>query len=656
MVLKKPFLPLFLPACIFVLCACEDYYDNVDEDSYGEQNFYPQAAVVGAYQAENHTFQSGCSVRSNHSGYTGSGFMDYGGNGTLVEWNNVKAPAAGQFTLVFRYSNGSAGDRPCAVAINDTATAGDVTFAKTGAWNTWATASIKVTLKQGMNKVRVTANTTRGGPNVDKMDVTSEDTAGGTGTDGRCAVVKEGSTANLSCPSGQVIGSITFASYGTPTGSCPSFAASSCHAQSSADKVKAACLNKSSCSVPAGNTLFGDPCPGKFKKLAVLFSCSSVHRDPVVPKDFDKPVFVHYMPWFDSPEFNGSWGWHWTMNVRNPNIVADAKTGRRQIAAHYHPLIGPYDSQDPDVIEYHLLLMKYSGVDGILINWYGEIGTNGDVRSLLVNSNAIVERSAGLGMSFSVIMEDRFAGSGNGLSPVDYVHTNIAYLRDHYFPKNNFIRFQGKPVFGIFGPITVSGEANWSYAMGAAREETVFLTLPHKLSSVGAAADGVYDWVFAGGLASTRGFYQNQAKNVSFAMGGAYPGFHDYYSDAGVQNSYFFLDHKNGNLLRQTLDLAWEFKDNIEALQLITWNDFGEGTILEPTLEFGYSFLTILQEKLGVPYGEAELRAIHRLYTLRKQRAGNPSAQAVLDQAREHLVALRPARAVELMDTLGQSH
>jgi uncharacterized protein YceK len=35
----------------------------------------------------------------------------------------------------------------------------------------------------------------------------------------QCVQVDEGGTATLSCPSGQVIDSIAFASYGTPTGS-----------------------------------------------------------------------------------------------------------------------------------------------------------------------------------------------------------------------------------------------------------------------------------------------------------------------------------------------------------------------------------------------------------------------------------------------------
>jgi hypothetical protein len=100
---------------------------------------------------------------------------------------------------------------------------------------------------------------------------------------GQCAQGNEGSTAALSCPSGQVIKSIAFASYGTPTGSCPNFVASSCHASSSKSVVEAACLNKQSCTVGASNGVFGDPCVGTYKKLAVAFSCEGSSNGTEMP-------------------------------------------------------------------------------------------------------------------------------------------------------------------------------------------------------------------------------------------------------------------------------------------------------------------------------------------------------------------------------------
>src|SRR5690606_20911368 len=76
-----------------------------------------------------------------------------------------------------------------------------------------------------------------------------------------------------------------------------------------------------------------------------------------VQKTNSMGLWAHYMPWFEDKASSGTgnWGMHWTMANRNPDLLnAD---GKRQIAAHYYPLIGPYASNDRDVLEYHFLLM-----------------------------------------------------------------------------------------------------------------------------------------------------------------------------------------------------------------------------------------------------------------------------------------------------------
>src|SRR3954471_11013185 len=148
-------------------------------------------------------------------------------------------------------------------------------------------------------------------------------------------------------------------------------------------------------------------------------------------------LLMHYMPWFQTPSSLGgtggsSWGFHWKMNTQNPNIV-DA-SGKRQIAAHYYPKIGPYDSTDPNVVEYHSLLMKYSGVDGALVDWYGVQGSNGDVGSLLTASNAFINQTANFGLNFGVVLEDRFARN------VTDEQANMAYLGSNYINRPNYIK------------------------------------------------------------------------------------------------------------------------------------------------------------------------------------------------------------------------
>jgi hypothetical protein len=90
-----------------------------------------------------------------------------------------------------------------------------------------------------------------------------------------CASVAEGATATLSCPADQVIRSIDFASYGTPSGECGAFAASSCSARSSGQILTSTCLGQAACSVAATNDTFGDPCPSADKRLSVQVSCAS---------------------------------------------------------------------------------------------------------------------------------------------------------------------------------------------------------------------------------------------------------------------------------------------------------------------------------------------------------------------------------------------
>ena len=43
------------------------------------------------------------------------------------------------------------------------------------------------------------------------------------------------------------------------------------------------------------------------------------------PKSGSPLVLVHYMPWFESKEISGKWGWHWTMGHFNPDVIDCAR-------------------------------------------------------------------------------------------------------------------------------------------------------------------------------------------------------------------------------------------------------------------------------------------------------------------------------------------
>lgn len=392
-----------------------------------------------------------------------------------------------------------------------------------------------------------------------------------------------------------------------------------------------------------GNTLyvgFEGASDGNGYLNALKVSVSTPPPEPTRPK-----VYMHYMPWFDTPETlgAGNWGLHWRQTratPADPNIV-DA-SGKRQIASNFYPKIGPYQTGNATVTEYHLLLMKLAGIDGVLIDWYGVQGANGDVAGLLANSNAVVDQIDDYGMEFAVVLEDRFSTNGiNGPSDIGKAEANLAYLRDNYFNQPEYIRVGAgdEPLLPIFGPITFQQESEWTQILANAGEEVAFLPLWYQSNDAGANADGEYSWVFEDEnlddhLARLEDYYINRAPGLGMAGASAYPGF-DVFGGAN-----FNIPHNGGLTLTDTLALAQQYEDDYDFLQLVTWNDFGEGTVFEPTLETGFSYLVQLQQYTGVPFDEDDLALVYKLYLARQEYAGDVAKQTELDAVSAAINAL----------------
>jgi hypothetical protein len=99
--------------------------------------------------------------------------------------------------------------------------------------------------------------------------------AGGTSSVRVCVMVDENENLTVTCPAGTTVLTVDFASYGTPTGACGSFAASDCHATTSQAVFDAACVGVDTCTVAADNATFGDPCNGTLKHLYVEATCGT---------------------------------------------------------------------------------------------------------------------------------------------------------------------------------------------------------------------------------------------------------------------------------------------------------------------------------------------------------------------------------------------
>jgi hypothetical protein len=129
------------------------------------------AAGLTQYEAENATLSGGNITEATNLGFTGTGYVNFTDNApggvTTFAVNQ-----AGPQTLVFRYANGGAVNRPCNVTVNGTLV-GTVAFAPTGSFTTYSTATLSVTLpvNSAFKNVAVTSTTAAGGPNLDSMFV-----------------------------------------------------------------------------------------------------------------------------------------------------------------------------------------------------------------------------------------------------------------------------------------------------------------------------------------------------------------------------------------------------------------------------------------------------------------------------------------------------
>ena len=354
-------------------------------------------------------------------------------------------------------------------------------------------------------------------------------------------------------------------------------------------------------------------------------------------------VYAHFMPWFETDATcldAGKWGWHWTMN-------ASLNPAQGEIASHYHPLTGAYASGDPVVLDYQCLLMKYSGLEGVMVDWYGSDADNGTARHTS-NTVALFKAIEKAGMKMTIVYEDQTLSSAS--DPVGKAREDMRYLARNFFQSDNYTKVDGKPLLLVFGPQGINTPKEWYRTFQMLENKPAFVVLNGHISKANDAtyqnAIGEYLWVNA----TPESWYASAKSQFDMLIGGAMPGFNDYYKEGGSGEGYTKYDDEGGALFDRQLKAA---KDaGLKWLQISTWNDYGEGTIIEPTKEFGYRYLTKLQEFTGVKYQEADLQQIFRWYQLKVKYVNDAAKSKTLDTCYDYFNALQPEKAIALMNSL----
>jgi hypothetical protein len=365
-------------------------------------------------------------------------------------------------------------------------------------------------------------------------------------------------------------------------------------------------------------------------------------------------ILVHYMPWYRGPsnksqENNKSvYGGHWTgWGGIDPTQVRP--NGQAEIFARQYPLTGPYDQSTVYLLEYQAALFKLAGIDGVIFDWYGSRAVN-DFGEIHGHTKAMVEVLKRAGLQFTICYEDNTINmeySGRENVPAEKALESgkevFRWMGENWFADSAYVHLDGRPLVMCFGPQYFSRD-QWNGLFAETDPRPFFADLMARTNW----ADATYNWpamngkkpVYPNLVNDLNGFYKGQ-KDKPYLIASAWPAFDDVYEDIG-QNSYGDLAYAGGETFKLTFKAAMDSLPDI--IQIATWNDYGEGTIVEPTVERGYRELEYLQDKRkerdsGFPYTKEDLRIPLEFYKPQYLNTANAAQRTAIADAYSALFA-----------------
>src|SRR6266446_6172178 len=263
-------------------------------------------------------------------------------------------------------------------------------------------------------------------------------------------------------------------------------------------------------------------------------------------------IYAHLMPWFGDPRH---------MNVG-------------------------YNSQDPAQIHRQITDMISRGIDGVIIDWYGFRDTFSNKTTLAVMAEA--EQHPGFTFATMVDKGAIKLSSCRGCTPQQALIEQVQYVEQTFVPSPAYMRINGRPVITNFD-IDLHYTVDWN-AVNAATSTHPAFVFQHSGGFTHTESAGSYSWVIVNvtdfGMSYLTKFYKTGLTlPLKETIGAAYKGFNDTLASWG-QNR--IVTQRCGHTWLQTFNEINSFYNStnqLDALQLVTWNDYEEGTEIETGID-----------------------------------------------------------------------
>lgn len=263
-----------------------------------------------------------------------------------------------------------------------------------------------------------------------------------------------------------------------------------------------------------------------------------------------------------------------------------------KVIAHFMPWWGDpkhikvgYSSHDPAQIHRQIMDMISRGVDGTIIDWYGPADFTDQTAKLVM---AEVEQHPGFTFA---IMVDKGAIANSpcaGCTPQQTLVSLVHYVEQTYIPSPAYMRINGQPLITNFD-MDLNYTVDWAAVKAASTTNPDFI-FQHKGGFTHVVSGGSYSWVIVNvtdeGMTYLSQFYgAGMAAPAEETIGAAYKGFNDTLASWGEGR---IMNQQCGQTWLQTfnkINSLYNSTNQLDAVQLVTWNDYEEGTEIETGID-----------------------------------------------------------------------
>lgn len=290
------------------------------------------------------------------------------------------------------------------------------------------------------------------------------------------------------------------------------------------------------------------------------------------------------------PQSNGNLGWANISKVDTHSLLYPGNDTK--IFAHLelwwgipgHINIG-YSSTDPAQVHRQIEDMISRGINGLVMVWYGTNNPIDQAAKLVMH-----EAELHPGFTFALMVDHGAIlwDSCSHCSPQQALINQLQYVEQTYFSSPAYLRIDGRPAITDFD-IDLFYQVDWSAVKNALSSNPAFIFqnadgFPHPESG------GAYSWVIPGtndyGASYLENFYSTgEGFSEEQTWGAAYKGFNDNLATWGMHRT---MGQQCGQTWLQTFSQINKFYNSsnpLPAMQLVTWNDYEEGSEMESGID-----------------------------------------------------------------------